>query len=301
MIRRHVGLTFVSHGPPRAGPRSSARSSSQGVGRRGASRARTRAARLRHLTGIGCSRTKSDKGIASLLPHLIPPARLAPQRSAQIALALVTPASLAHLVLIDALRDARSLEASCPSGPAGSTRWSTARPGDDDDDDWRHARARVSAPVVTLDEVVSLALLAQQRRVEVTVRVRDHFPTASCVLLPLFVILNSYQPHCAPCACCLAPRHMEYRTVPSRNTLRTPQGQRQQRRCRQITQVSDDSLTVAPKSQARVAVLAAVRAPISASQYLGGLLLGSELSATWFGRCSQRSTCSARWSCPLSI
>jgi hypothetical protein len=41
---------------------------------------------------------------------------------------------------------------------------------------------------------------------------------------------------------------------------------------------------VSPKSQARVAVLAGVRAALGTSQYFGALLLGGALSAAWLRR-----------------
>jgi len=159
----------------------------------------------------------------------------------------------------------------------------------------------VGVGVVSLDEVVPLALLAQlaffstgHQAVIASVQWKSAFvltPTLSFVLSPPLVILNSLGPTAllALAAPLLGIWNVAPLGVGAPDATSSTQGQRQQQQQQQgqgrrpTQQVPEDAPS-APKSQAPVAVLGAVRAALGTSQYFGGLLLGSALSAAWLRR-----------------
>ena len=222
------------------------------------------------------------------------PVWLAAQPSAQIALALATAALLAHLELVDAVRDARALNASFASDPAGAlARLQQGLPPTA-----TGAMQGQGISVVTLDEVVPLALLAQlalfatgHQAVIASVQWRSAFvltSTASYFLSPPLVILNSFGP--TALLAFAAPLLGIWNVAPlgvvaPDATPSLPQKQQQQQgQGRRATQQVSDDAQMATRSQAPVAVLAAVRAALGTSLYFAGLLLGSALSAAWLRR-----------------
>lgn len=207
---------------------------------------------------------------------------LAAQPSAQITLALATAALLAHLELVDAARDARALQASFSIDPASAVaRLQQGLPTPE-------AGRAQGATAVTVDEVVPLALLAQlaffasgHQATFVSLQWKAAFvltPTLSYPLSPMFMILNTLGPTALIALAVpllgtwnVAPLAMVPDTSSPPGPGRRP-GSSQDTRQQQAT------------SQARVAVLAAVRAALGLSQYFGALLLGSALSAAWLRR-----------------
>jgi phosphatidylinositol glycan class O len=193
------------------------------------------------------------------------PVWLAAQPSAQISLALVTAALFAHLELIDAARDARALHASF-AGVAQEQDQGVA-----------------VAVAVTLDEVVPLALLARleffasgHQATLSSIQWKSAFvltPTVTYPLSPLLVILNTFGP--TTLIALATPLLGIWNVVPLGTTTPSPSPHRG-------TESAPDATT--PKSQARVAVLAAVRAALGMSQYFAALLLGSALSAALLRR-----------------
>ena len=177
------------------------------------------------------------------------PVWLAAQPSAQISLALVTAALFAHLELIDAARDARAFHARF-RGVA------------------REPEQGVAVPV-TLDEVVPLALLARlaffasgHQATLSSIQWKSAFvltPTVTYPLSPLLVILNTFGP---TTLIALATSLLGIWNVAPLDTT---------------SYSSPHDAT--PISQARIAVLAAIRAALGISQYFAALLLGSALSA----------------------
>ncbi|KAI0298191.1 hypothetical protein BC826DRAFT_1103125 [Russula brevipes] len=215
------------------------------------------------------------------------PVWLAAQPSAQISLALATAALLAHLELVDAARDARALHAGFAADPAGAlARLQQGLPT------IGPAQGQ-GAAMVTFDEVVPLALLAQlaffasgHQATLTSLQWKTAFvltPTVSYPASPLLVILNTFGPtallafgvpllgiwNVAPLA--VGPSDTPSPLPPARKGA-------QQRSPAQGAQAAS------PKSQARVAVLAGVRGALGTSQYFGALLLGSALSAAWLRR-----------------
>jgi len=234
------------------------------------------------------------------------PVWLAAQPSAQIALALATAALLAHLELVDAVRDARALSASFASDPAGAlARLQQQGLASSTTGVTTTTTQAQGVSVVTLDEVVPLALLAQlalfatgHQAVIASVQWKSAFvltSTASYLLSPPLVVLNSFGPTALLALAApllgiwnVAPLGVGVLDATPSSTQgqqqHQQQGQRQGRRPTQ-QQVSDDAQgAAAPKSHAPVAVLAAVRAALGISLYFGGLLLGSALSAAWLRR-----------------
>ena len=140
---------------------------------------------------------------------------------------------------------------------------------------------------MTIDEIVPLALLAQlaffasgHQATLVSLQWKAAFvltPTVSYPLSPLFVILNTFGPTALIALAVLllgtwnvAPLAV----VPDSSSSPGPG-----RRSAPSQETQQQST-----SQARVAVLAAVRAALGLSQYFGALLLGSALSAAWLRR-----------------
>jgi phosphatidylinositol glycan class O len=207
---------------------------------------------------------------------------LAAQPSGQITLALATAAVLAHLELVDAARDARALQASFSIDPAGAlARLQQGLPATE-------AEQAQGATAVTVDEMVPLALLAQlvffasgHQATFVSLQWKAAFvltPTVSYPLSPLFVILNTLGP--TALIAIAVPLLGTWNVAPLAvvpDTTSSPPGPGRRPASSQETQQQ-------PTSQARVAVLAAVRAALGLSQYFGALLLGSALSAAWLRR-----------------
>ena len=214
---------------------------------------------------------------AILWALVLVPVWLAAQPSAQISLALVTVALFAHLELVDAARDARAIQASFATDPARAIARlqqgaSIAQV----------VREQGPAPV-SLNEVVPLALLARlaffasgHQATLSSIQWKSAFvltPTVSYTLSPLLVILNTFGPGTlvALAALLLGIWNVAPLTVASDPT--SPAG-------RGTTQGPEER----SKSQGRVATLAAVRAALGTSQYFGGLLLGSAVSAALLRR-----------------
>jgi phosphatidylinositol glycan class O len=214
---------------------------------------------------------------AVLWALFLAPVWLAAQPSAQISLALITIALFAHLELIDAVRDARALQASFAANPAGAL--ARLQQGGTTTE-VAHEQGVVA---VTLDEVVPLALLARlaffasgHQATLSSIQWKSAFVLTSTVsypLSPLLVILNSFGPTTLVALAAsligiwnVAPLSVvpDAPPTPDRGTTPAPEAP--------------------PKSQAQVAMLAAVRAALGTSQYFGGLLLGSALSAALLRR-----------------
>jgi phosphatidylinositol glycan class O len=215
------------------------------------------------------------------------PVWLAAQPSAQISLALATAALLAHLELVDAARDARALHAGFAADPAGAlARLQQGLPT------MCPAQGQ-GAAVVTLDEVVPLALLAQlvffasgHQATLTSLQWKTAFvltPTVSYPASPLLVILNTFGPTAllAFGAPLLGIWNVAPLAVgPSDTSTPLPPA----RKGTQPRSPAQGAQAASPKSQARVAVLAGVRAALGTSLYFGALLLGSALSAAWLRR-----------------
>ena len=206
---------------------------------------------------------------------------LAAQPSAQITLALATAAMFAHLELVDAARDARALQASFSIDPAGAlARLQQGLPTTE-------AGQAQDATAVTVDEMVPLALLAQiaffasgHQATFVSLQWKAAFvltPTVSYPLSPLFVIINTLGP--TTLIALAVPLLGTWNVAPLAVVPDTssPPGPGRRPASSQETQQQ-------ATSQARVAVLSAVRAALGLSQYFGALLLGSALSAAWLRR-----------------
>ena len=195
------------------------------------------------------------------------PVWLAAQPTAQITLALATAALLALLELIDAARDARAIHASF-ADPASAL----ARLQQRQDQGQAGAGGFPTAPV-SFDEITPLALLAQlaffasgHQATLVSVQWKSAFVLTSTVsypFSPLLVILNTFGP--TALLALAAPLLGIWNVAP----LAEPQ------------HVQGEAVV---ESQARIAVLAAVRAALGISLYFGALLLGSALSAAWLRR-----------------
>ena len=195
------------------------------------------------------------------------PVWLAAQPTAQITLALATAALLALLELIDATRDARAIHASF-ADPASAL----ARLQQRQDQGQAGAGGFPTAPV-SFDEITPLALLAQlaffasgHQATLVSVQWKSAFVLTSTVsypFSPLLVILNTFGP--TALLALAAPLLGIWNVAP----LAEPQ------------HVQGQAVV---ESQARIAVLAAVRAALGISLYFGALLLGSALSAAWLRR-----------------
>jgi phosphatidylinositol glycan class O len=213
------------------------------------------------------------------------PVWLAAQPSAQISLALVTAALFAHLELIDAARDARAVHASLATDPAGAL--ARLQQGMSTTEVAREREQGVVA--VTLDEVVPLALLARlaffasgHQATLSSIQWKSAFVltrTVTYPLSPLLVILNTFGPTALIALATsllgiwnLAP--LEHTTITTTTTSSSSSSSSPHRG------ISNE----APKSQARVATLAAVRAALGMSQYFAALLLGSALSAALLRR-----------------
>jgi len=129
---------------------------------------------------------------------------------------------------------------------------------------------------VSFDEITPLALLAQlaffasgHQATLVSMQWKSAFvltPTVSYPLSPLLVILNTFGP--TALLALAAPLIGIWNVAPLASADEPQHGQGQ----------------VAMTSQARPAVLAAVRAALGTSLYFGTLLLGSALSAAWLRR-----------------
>jgi phosphatidylinositol glycan class O len=131
---------------------------------------------------------------------------------------------------------------------------------------------------LTLDEVVPLALLARlaffasgHQATLSSIQWKSAFvltPTVTYPLSPLLVILNTFGP---TTLIALATSLLGiWNVAPLEHTT--------------TTSTSSDASDAPPKSQARVATLAAVRAALGVSQYFAALLLGSALSAALLRR-----------------
>ena len=207
---------------------------------------------------------------AILWSLFLAPVWLTAQPSAQISIALVTAALFAHLELIDAARDARAFHASLAADPAGVI--ARLQQGVSTTEVSRE-RGVVS---VTLDEVVPLALLARlaffasgHQATLSSIQWKSAFvlnPTVTYPLSPLQVIVNSFGPTTLIALATLLLGI--WNVAPLDTATSSPH--------RGIQPAASDT---PPKSQARVAVLAAVRAALGLSQYFAALLLGSALSA----------------------
>jgi phosphatidylinositol glycan class O len=224
---------------------------------------------------------------AVLWALVLAPVWLAAQPSAQITLALATAALLAHLELIDAARDARALQASFSSDPAAAlARLQQGLPTTE------VGREQGTAGV-RMDEVVPLALLAQlaffasgHQATLVSLQWKAAFVLTSKVsypFSPLFVILNTFGPTTLIALAVplvgiwnVAPLAVMPDTSSSSSSSGPGGGGR--------PSASAQESQPPPTSQARVAVLAAVRAALGLSLYFGALLLGSALSAAWLRR-----------------
>jgi phosphatidylinositol glycan class O len=215
---------------------------------------------------------------AVLWALLLAPVWLAAQPTAQISLALVTIALFAHLELVDAVRDARALHASFAADPAGAlARLQQGVPTTE--------VAREQGTVaVTLDEVVPLALLARlaffasgHQATLSSIQWKSAFvltPKVSYPLSPLLVILNSFGP---TTLVVLAASLLGIWNVAPLATVSDTTSSPDRRGISPAPEAP-------PKSQAQVAMLAAVRAALGMSQYFGALLLGSALSAALLRR-----------------
>ena len=202
------------------------------------------------------------------------PVWLAAQPTAQIALALATTALLALLELVDASRDARAMHASF-ADPASAL----ARLQQQQQQDQGKAGGSGGFPAapVSFDEITPLALLAQlaffasgHQATFVSVQWKSAFvltPTLSYPFSPLLVILNTFGP--TALIALAAPLLGIWNVAPLSTPFAEPQHAQG---------------TVVVASQARIAVLAAVRAALGTSLYFGALLLGSALSAAWLRR-----------------
>ena len=218
---------------------------------------------------------------AILWALFLAPVWLAAQPSAQISLALVTVALFAHLELIDAVRDSRALQASFAADPAGAL--ARLQQGGSTTE---VARER-GVVAVTLDEVVPLALLARlaffasgHQATLSSIQWKSAFvltPTVSYPLSPLLVILNSFGPTTlvALAASLVGIWNVAPLAVVSDATSSSQAAP---------AAAAPEAAAAAPKDQAQVAMLAAVRAALGTSQYFGGLLLGSALSAALLRR-----------------
>jgi phosphatidylinositol glycan class O len=218
---------------------------------------------------------------AVLWALILAPVWLAAQPSAQITLALATAALLAHLELIDAARDARALQASFSIDPSAAlARLQQGLPTTE------IGQERGTAGV-TMDEVVPLALLAQltffasgHQATLVSLQWKAAFvltPKLSYALSPLLMILNTFGPTALIALAVpllgiwnIAPLAVMPDASPSSGPGRRPASAQEPR--------------PPATSQARVAVLAAVRAALGMSLYFGTLLLGSALSGAWLRR-----------------
>jgi GPI ethanolamine phosphate transferase 3 subunit O len=207
---------------------------------------------------------------------------LAAQPSAQITLALATAALLAHLELVDAARDARALQASFSIDPAGAVaRLQQGLPT-------AEAERAQGATAVTVDEMAPLALLAQlaffasgHQATFVSLQWKAAFvltPTLSYPLSPLFMTLNTLGP--TTLIALAVPLLGTWNVAPLAVVPDTSSSPGPGRRPASSQETQQQATT----SQARVAVLAAVRAALGLSQYFGALLLGSALSAAWLRR-----------------
>jgi len=205
------------------------------------------------------------------------PVWLAAQPTAQITLALATTALFALLELVDATRDARAIHASFAADPAGAL----ARLQQQQQGQGQGGGGSPAPPVapVSFDEIAPLALLAQlaffasgHQATLASVQWKSAFVLTSTVsypLSPLLVILNTFGPTAllALAAPLLGIWNVAPLTsAPAAPDAGEPQGQ------------------VVMTSQARLAVLAALRAALGTSLYFGALLLGSALSAAWLRR-----------------
>ena len=200
------------------------------------------------------------------------PVWLAAQPTAQITLALATVALLALLELVDATRDARAINASFATDPAGAL--ARLQQQQSQGQGGGGSPAALGAPV-SFDEITPLALLAQlaffasgHQATLASVQWKSAFvltPTVSYPLSPLLVILNTFGP---TALLALAAPLLGIWNVAPLAELQRQHGKGQ----------------VVMTSQARPVVLAAVRAALGFSQYFGTLLLGSALSAAWLRR-----------------
>ena len=230
---------------------------------------------------------------AVLWALVLVPIWLAAQPSAQITLALTTAALLAHLELVDAARDAKALHASFAADPARAfARLQQGLPTTATTTEVAQEQQGVAA--VTLDEVVPIALLAQlaffasgHQATFTSLQWKAAFvitPTLSYPLSPLFVILNTFGPTTllALAVPLLGIWNVSPLAVAASDGPPSPgQGPTSSPGATQAPPLASAS---APKSQARVAALAAMRAALGTSQYFGVLLLGSALSAAWLRR-----------------
>jgi phosphatidylinositol glycan class O len=200
------------------------------------------------------------------------PVWLAAQPTAQITLALATVALLALLELVDAARDARAINASFATDPAGAL--ARLQQQQSQSQGGVGPPAALVAPV-SFDEITPLVLLAQlaffasgHQATLVSMQWKSAFvltPTVSYPLSPLLVILNTFGP---TALLALAAPLLGIWNVAPLASAEPQHGQGQ----------------AVMTSQARPAVLAAVRAALGTSLYFGTLLLGSALSAAWLRR-----------------
>jgi phosphatidylinositol glycan class O len=200
------------------------------------------------------------------------PVWLAAQPSGQISLALVTAALFAHLELIDAARDARTLHANIEADPASVL--ARLQQG--------VSAQEQGAVAVTLDEVIPLALLARlaffasgHQATLSSIQWKSAFmltPTVTYPFSPLLVILNSFGPTTLIALATLLVGI--WNVAPLDATASSPN--------RGIRSGSSDAWP--EKSQADVATLAAVRAALGIMQYFAALLLGSAFSAALLRR-----------------
>ena len=216
------------------------------------------------------------------------PVWLAAQPSAQITLALATAAVLAHLELVDAVRDARALRAasSFVTDPSAALarlqlQQQQQQPGTQ------------GTTAVRFDEIVPLALLAQlaffasgHQATLASLQWKSAFvltPTASYTLAPILVVLNTFGP--TVLVALAAPLLGLWNVAPLASSPSSPPPPPPAPPVPASSASDGDAEeTTPPPSQARTATLGATRAALGITQYFATLLLGSALSAAWLRR-----------------
>jgi len=220
---------------------------------------------------------------AVLWTLILSPVWLASQPSMQITLALATAASLADLELIDAARDARALQVSFSIDPTAAL--ARLRQGLPTTEIWQeHGTAGVR-----MDEVVPLVLWAhlaffasRHQATLVSLQWKAVFVLTFKVpypLSPLFVILDTFGP---TALIALAVPLIRIWNVAPLVAMPDTSSSSGPGPGRQPTPAQEPQPQ--PMSQARFAVLAAVRAALGMSLCLGAPLLSSALSAAWLRR-----------------
>ena len=194
------------------------------------------------------------------------PVWLAAQPTAQITLALATAALFAFVELVDAARDARAIHASFANPASALARLQQQQ-------DQGLAGGGFPAAPVSFDEIAPLALLAQlaffasgHQATLASVQWKSAFVLTANVsypFSPILVILNTFGP--TALLALAAPLLGIWNVAP-------------------LAEPEHAQRPAVVTSQARTAVLAAVRAALGISLYFGALLLGSALSAAWLRR-----------------